>query len=48
MLKDDGSTSCGTWVYCQSYNQDGNNMARRDKADDSGIMLYPKWAWPGR
>ncbi len=45
MLKDDGSTSCGTWVYCQSYNQDGNNMARRDKADDSGIMLYPKWAW---
>jgi formate dehydrogenase major subunit len=20
-------------------------MARRDKADDSGIMLYPKWAW---
>ena len=45
MLKEDGSTSCGTWVYCQSYNQDGNNMARRDKADDSGIMLYPKWAW---
>ncbi len=45
MLKDDGSTSCGTWIYCQSYNQDGNNMARRDKADDSGIMLYPKWAW---
>jgi formate dehydrogenase major subunit len=45
MLKDDGSTSCGTWIYCQSYNQDGNNMARRDKTDDSGIMLYPKWSW---
>ena len=45
MLKDDGSTSSGTWIYCQSYNQDGNNMARRDKADDSGIMLYPKWSW---
>jgi formate dehydrogenase major subunit len=45
MLKDDGSTSCGNWIYCQSYNQDGNNMARRDKADDSGIMLYPKWSW---
>ena len=45
MLKDDGSTSCGNWIYCQSYNQDGNNMARRDKADDSGIMLFPKWSW---
>jgi formate dehydrogenase major subunit len=45
MLKDDGSTSCGTWIYCQSYNQDGNNMARRDKTDDSGIGLYPKWSW---
>jgi len=45
MLKDDGSTSCGNWIYCQSYNQDGNNMARRDKTDDSGIGLFPKWAW---
>jgi len=45
MLKDDGSTSSGNWLYCQSYNQDGNNMARRDKTDDSGIGLYPKWSW---
>jgi len=45
MLQDDGSTSSGTWIYCQSYNQDGNNMARRDKSDSSGIGLYPKWSW---
>ncbi len=45
MLRDDGSTSCGNWIYCQSYNADGNNMARRDNKDDSGIGLYPKWAW---
>ena len=45
MLQADGSTSCGNWIYCQSYNQDGNNMARRDKTDDSGIGLYPKWSW---
>lgn len=45
MLKDDGSTSCGNWIYCQSYNADGNNMARRDKTDESGIGLYPKWSW---
>ncbi len=45
MLKDDGSTSSGNWLYCQSYNQDGNNMARRDNSDPSGIGLYPKWSW---
>ncbi|MCU0588526.1 MAG: formate dehydrogenase-N subunit alpha [Syntrophobacteraceae bacterium] len=45
MLKDDGSTSCGNWIYCQSYNADGNNMARRDNKDTSGIGLYSKWAW---
>jgi formate dehydrogenase major subunit len=45
MLQSDGSTSSGNWLYCQSYNQDGNNMARRDKADDSGIGLFSKWAW---
>ena len=45
MLKEDGSTSSGNWLYCQSYNQDGNNMARRDKSDPSGLMLYPKWSW---
>jgi formate dehydrogenase major subunit len=45
MLKDDGSTSCGNWIYCQSYNADGNNMARRDNKDESGIGLYSKWSW---
>jgi formate dehydrogenase major subunit len=45
MLSDDGSTSCGNWIYCQSYNADGNNMARRDKVDESGIGLYSKWSW---
>ena len=45
MLQADGSTSCGNWIYCQSYNQDGNNMARRDKSDESGIGLFPKWSW---
>ncbi len=45
MLQADGSTSSGNWLYCQSYNADGNNMARRDKSDESGIGLHPKWAW---
>lgn len=45
MLQANGSTSCGCWIYSQSYNQDGNNMARRDKSDESGIGLFPKWSW---
>jgi formate dehydrogenase major subunit len=45
MLKDDGSTSSGNWLYCQSYTNEGNKMARRDKTDPSGIGLYPNWSW---
>jgi len=44
-LQADGSTACGNWLYGQSYNQDGNNMARRDNKDASGIGLTSKWAW---
>ncbi len=45
LLQADGSTSCGNWIYCQSYNQDGNNMARRKKDDPTGLGLYSQWAW---
>jgi formate dehydrogenase major subunit len=44
-LQADGSTSCGNWIYCQSYNADGNNMARRKKDDPTGLGLYPGWSW---
>jgi formate dehydrogenase major subunit len=44
-LQDDGSTSSGNWLYCQSYNGQGNNMARRGQKDPSGVGLYPEWAW---
>jgi formate dehydrogenase major subunit len=44
-LQADGSTASGNWLYCQSYNGDGNNMARRKREDASGIGLYPGWAW---
>ena len=45
MLQADGSTSSGNWIYCQSYNADGNNMARRKKDDPTGLGLFPQWAW---
>jgi len=44
-LKDDGSTSCGNWLFCGSYTEEGNMAARRDPVDSTGIGLFPKWAW---
>jgi len=44
-LQADGSTSSGNWLYCQSYNKDGNNMARRKKDDPTGLGLFPQWSW---
>ena len=43
-LQDDGSTSSGCWIYCNSY-ADKNMAARRGTKDASGIGLYPEWAW---
>jgi len=48
-LQADGGTACGNWLYSQSYTQaDGkviNMMARRDKADPTGLGLFPHWGW---
>jgi formate dehydrogenase major subunit len=44
-LKDDGTTSCGNWLFCGSYTEEGNMTARRDPVDTTGIGLYPNWAW---
>jgi formate dehydrogenase-N alpha subunit len=44
-LRDDGTTSCGNWLYSGSFTEDGNMMARRDNKDTSGIGLYSGWAW---
>ncbi|KIH78263.1 formate dehydrogenase [Geoalkalibacter ferrihydriticus DSM 17813] len=45
LLQDDGSTSSGNWLYCNSYTEQGNMMARRGQKDPSGIGLHPEWAW---
>ena len=46
-LQSDGSTSSGNWLYCASYTEDGNMMARREasKPEDDPIGLNPNWAW---
>jgi len=44
-LKDDGSTSCGNWIYCGSFTEAGNLTARRDPSDPSGLGIHQNWAW---
>ncbi len=45
LLRDDGSTSSGCWIYAGAWTQAGNQMARRDNADTSGIGMVQNWAW---
>jgi formate dehydrogenase major subunit len=44
-LKDDGTTASGNWLYCGSWTEAGNQMARRGTEDPSGLGLYSNWAW---
>ncbi len=48
-LQADGTTSCGNWIYCNSYilkdGKEVNMMARRGKDDPTGLGLYSGWAW---
>lgn len=48
VLRDDGSTACGNWIYSGSYTEAGNMMARRDNSDPDNTGAYLKWsfAWP--
>jgi formate dehydrogenase major subunit len=44
-LQADGTTACGNWIYCGSWTQAGNMMARRDASDPTGLGVTPGWAW---
>jgi len=44
-LKDDGTTLCGNWIYSGSFTEAGNQTARRDPADPSGLGIHPGWGW---
>jgi formate dehydrogenase major subunit len=45
MLRDDGTTACGCWIYSGAWTQAGNQMARRDNSDPWGIGQTLNWAW---
>jgi formate dehydrogenase major subunit len=44
-LRDDGSTSCGNWIYSGSWTEAGPQLMRRGTEDPSGLGIYPNWAW---
>ena len=48
LLRDDGSTASGNWIWAGSWTQAGNQMGRRDNSDPTGIgnTLNWAWAWP--
>jgi len=45
MLRDDGSTMCGNWLYCGSWTEAGALLQRRGTEDPSGLGIYPNWGW---
>src|SRR5262249_37414281 len=45
VLKDDGTTACGNWLYCGSWTEAGAMSQRRGTEDPSGLGIYPNWAW---
>ncbi len=48
-LKDDGSTACGSWIYCGVFPEEGQNKARSrkpDGPDGPGTHLDWAFAWP--
>jgi formate dehydrogenase major subunit len=43
-LKDDGSTTCGCWIYCGAY-ADGVNQTARRKPGHEQSWVAPEWGW---
>jgi formate dehydrogenase major subunit len=44
-LKEDGSTSCGCWIYCGVYKDGVNQAARKKPHWDQETYVAPEWAW---
>ena len=48
-LKDDGSTTCASWIYCGVFPEKDRNLAARKQPDPPGVIgaqLEWGWAWP--
>jgi formate dehydrogenase major subunit len=44
-LRDDGTTASGCWIFAGAWTQNGNQMARRDASDPTGLGATGGWAW---
>ena len=46
-LADDGSTSCGCWIYCGAFKEEQNQPARKTPHWEQGAVPSEwGWAWP--
>src|SRR5271163_3765837 len=45
LLKDDGTTMCGNWIYSGSWTEAGSQIQRRGTEDPSGMGVFPNWSW---
>jgi formate dehydrogenase major subunit len=45
LLKDDGSTMCGNWIYSGSWTEAGSQIQRRGTEDPSNMGVFPNWSW---
>jgi formate dehydrogenase major subunit len=48
-LKDDGSTTCASWIYCGVFPSPDRNLAKRREPDAPGVIgshLNWGWTWP--
>ena len=48
IMRADGKTSGGCWIYTGVYTEAGNMSMRRDGSDPTGLGIYPNWgfSWP--
>jgi formate dehydrogenase major subunit len=48
IMRADGKTACGMWIYTGVYTEAGNMAMRRDASDPTGLGIYPNWgfSWP--
>ncbi len=48
VLRDDGTTACGMWLYSGVFPQSGNRAKSTDLSDPSGLGVYPGYgySWP--
>lgn len=45
-LRDDGSTTCGCWIYSGVYPEPGRNRANERRLSDNPVQLEWGFAWP--